>query len=171
MKTLRKITLAGAALAVAFSGAALACPAGGEAHAQGMGMHGGAHGQGMGHGMGRGMAMHAGQGGHAGGMHGGQGMEQRLTTLKSELKLTSQQEPAWQKFEQAVKAQQTGHGQGHGAMQPGADPMQSRIAWMEQRLAGMKTVAKAQQDLYKVLTPEQKSVADSFFGAPVGQQS
>lgn len=154
MKRLRTITAGAAVLAVALSGAALADR-----------NHGGEHGQGMGHRM---AMQHGGHGGHGGGMRHGQGMEQRLTTLKSELKLAAQQEAAWQTFEQTVKAQQAAHGQGHVAMHQGADPMQSRIAHMEQRLAGMKAVAKARDDLYQVLTPEQKTVADRFFGGRHG---
>ena len=85
--------------------------------------------------------------------------EAHLGKLKTELKLTAEQEPTWQVFEKTVKAQQNEH-RGKHDMAKGADPMQGRIEFMEQRLAGMKTVAKARADLYAVLTPEQKVVAD-----------
>jgi hypothetical protein len=85
--------------------------------------------------------------------------EAHLGKLKTELKLTAEQEPAWQVFEKTVKAQQNTH-RGKHDMEKGTDPMQGRIAFMEQRLAGMKTIAKARADLYAVLTPEQKAIAD-----------
>lgn len=87
------------------------------------------------------------------------GPEAHLGTLKAELKLTAEQEPAWQAFEKTVRAQMSSHAAGHAAAKD-ADPMQARIAHMEQRLAGMKEVQKARTDLYKVLTPEQKAVFD-----------
>jgi hypothetical protein len=43
--------------------------------------------------------------------------------------------------------------------------MASNTAWMTQRLAGMQAVTTALSDLYAVLTPEQRTVADQSFGA------
>jgi Spy/CpxP family protein refolding chaperone len=88
------------------------------------------------------------------------GPEAHLSTLKTELKLTAEQEPAWQAFEKTVREQVASHGPGLAGTTAGTDPMQARITFMEQRLAGMKIVAKARADLYSVLTPEQKAVAD-----------
>ena len=82
-----------------------------------------------------------------------------LDALKTELKLTAKQEPAWQAFEKTVRAQMSAHAAGQ-AKAEGTDPMQARITHMEQRLAGMKEVQKARTDLYKVLTPEQQAVLD-----------
>jgi protein CpxP len=87
--------------------------------------------------------------------------EAHLSKFKTELKLTAAQEPAWQAFEKTVKAQQNAH-HGKHDMTEGGDPMQARIDFMEQRLAGMKAVAKARADLFAVLTPEQKAVADNM---------
>jgi protein CpxP len=143
MKTLGKVAIGAAVLSVTLAGIAIADSD-----------HGAMHGPGMGMGM---------QHGAHGAMRHGQGMEEHLTTLKSDLKLTAKQEPAWQAFEQTVRNQKATHEQGHGPAQAGTDPMESHIAFMEQRLAGMKAVSKARQDLYKVLTPEQKTTADSFF--------
>jgi len=147
MKTLGKVAIGAAVLSVALAGIAIADSD-----------HGGMRGPGMG------MAMQ--HGAHGGAMRHGQAMEQHLATLKSELKLTSQQEPAWQAFEQTVHSQKAAHEQGRGPAQAGTDSMESHIAFMEQRLTGMKAVAKARQDLYKVLTPEQKTIADRFFSGP-----
>lgn len=89
-------------------------------------------------------------------------VEQHLSTLKSELKLNAGQETAWQTFEYAVRKQMAA--QTHPkAPAADTDPMENRIARMEQRLAGMKVIAKARQDLYNVLNPDQKAIADRFF--------
>ena len=96
------------------------------------------------------------------------GPEAHLGTLKTELKLSAEQEPAWQAFEKTVREQVAAHGPGPAGMAAGTGPMQGRIAFMEQRLAGMKTVAKARADLYSVLTPEQKTVADRLMSGPHG---
>ncbi|MEJ2441046.1 MAG: Spy/CpxP family protein refolding chaperone [Gammaproteobacteria bacterium] len=88
-----------------------------------------------------------------------------LDTLKTELKLTAKQQPAWDTFEKAVRAQMAAHGAGHRmghGMASGPDGMQAHIAFMEQRLAGMKTILKARTALEQVLTPEQKAVFDQF---------
>jgi len=116
------------------------------------------------HGYGPGM----GQGRHSFGpmgqcQQGGPGAH--LDNLKTELKLTDKQTPAWQAFETAVRAQMAAHGAGRGmrqGMSGGPDAMQAHIAFMEQRLAGMKTILKARTDLYQVLTPEQKAVFDQY---------
>jgi Spy/CpxP family protein refolding chaperone len=150
MKTSRKIALGTfAVLGIAFGAVALA-------HEHGPMM--------MGHGH-DGHAQHEGKG-HC---HDG-GPEARLDALKSELKLTAAQEPAWQAFESAVQAQKDAHRGKHDMhdMAEGADPMQARIEHMEQRLAGMKAVAQARADLYAVLTPEQKAVADRLMSGPRG---
>jgi periplasmic protein CpxP/Spy len=103
--------------------------------------------------------------GHGPGGHGAKGQchdggpEARLDALKSELKLSPAQEPAWQAFESAVQAQKNAHGAGHD-MTEGTDPMQSRIDHMEKSLAGMKEIQKARTALYQVLTTEQKAVLD-----------
>jgi len=47
-------------------------------------------------------------------------------------------------------------------MANGPDGMQAHIAFMEQRVAGMKMILKARTALYQVLTPEQKTVFDQF---------
>ena len=82
-----------------------------------------------------------------------------LDSLKTALKLTAKQQPAWQAFEKAVRSQMATHGTGH-PMATGPDAMKAHIAFMEQRLAGMKAIEKARTDLYQVLTTEQKAVFD-----------
>ncbi len=93
-------------------------------------------------------------------------VDEHLASLKDRLKLKSQQTDAWQSFETAVRAQAQGMAQARASKgrtaETGTDAMEARIAFMEQRLAGMKTVLKARNDLYAVLTPEQKTVADKL---------
>ncbi len=95
--------------------------------------------------------------------------EQRLTGLKSELKLTAQQEPLWQAFAEKSKAES---GKGMQAMQqrikddkPVSAP--ERMAQMQgalkDRLAAMESVNESFSRLYAALTPEQKAVADKQF--------
>ena len=82
-----------------------------------------------------------------------------LSKLKTELKLTAAQEPAWNTFEKTIKEQMGKHPHDQ-KMAEGTDPMQAKIAFMEQRLAGMKAVQKARADLYQTLSPEQKAIFD-----------
>ena len=126
-----------------------------------------AQGPGYGHGpggYGHTMGMH----GPGGGMHGPQGyggagmVDTHLNAIKSELKLTADQTKAWEAFEKTVRTQvQTMH-EGRTAMRSGGQNPDAHIAFMEQRLEGMKAVQKARTDLYAVLTPEQKSVIDRY---------
>lgn len=41
--------------------------------------------------------------------------------------------------------------------------MSQHTEMMKQRLAGMETMANAVKDLYAILTPEQKAIADKHF--------
>jgi Spy/CpxP family protein refolding chaperone len=126
-----------------------------------------AQGPGFGHGpggYGHAMGMH----GSGGGMHGPQGyggtgmVDTHLIAIKSELKLTDNQTKTWEAFEKSVRNQvQTMH-EGRTAMHAGGQNPDAHIAFMEQRLEGMKAVQKARTDLYAVLTPEQKSVIDRY---------
>jgi hypothetical protein len=89
--------------------------------------------------------------------------EAYLDKLKKELKLTAEQQPAWQAFETAVREQakaMTDAGPWH-AERHDSD---AHIAFMEQRLAGMKAISQARAELFKVLTPEQQSVFDQRRG-------
>jgi len=169
MKRIHKI-LAGTAgaLSLVVMTAVAAAPEGTVGPYQGMGpgfggmgmMHGGAYG-----------GMH---GGMYGGMYGGGPAAmsaQYLTGLKTALAITPQQETAWQAFaakasEQAAVMQAT-HLQQHQAIDattPAPDRMAQRLGLMTQHLAGMQAVNAAFKDLYAVLTPQQRSVADQQFG-------
>ncbi|MDP2824017.1 MAG: Spy/CpxP family protein refolding chaperone [Sulfuritalea sp.] len=98
-------------------------------------------------------------------------VEQRLTRLKNELKLTAEQEPLWQVFAEKSKAEA---GKGMQAMRermkddkPVSAPerMAQMQGIMKQRLAAMESVNESFNRLYAGLTPEQKAAADKHFSA------
>lgn len=166
MKTLSKIVIA-AATAIGVTLAAAAYAHGpGFGYGQGMGMmgtHGGGPGVGM-HGMyggGPGLGMHGMyRGGGAGPCLGAETIGARLDAIESELKLTAEQTQAWKAFENTVRTQVQTMAAAHPHWSQNAD---EHIAFMEQRLEGVKAVQKARTDLYNVLTPEQKAVADRYW--------
>lgn len=96
-------------------------------------------------------------------------VENRLAFLKSELKITPEQEQAWQSFADTVKAQGAAMPRmGRNMTTSGTAPEQidQRIAFMQQRLERMRTASKAVQDLYGALTPKQQAIADRLLGRP-----
>lgn len=98
-------------------------------------------------------------------------VEQRLARLKTELKLSAQQEPLWQVFAEKSKSEA---GKGMQAMR---ERMQSdkpvtapeRLAQMQgqmkERVAALESVGESFNRLYAALTPEQKAAADKHFSA------
>lgn len=114
------------------------------------------------------------QGDHGRGGDIGAIAEKRLTNLKAELKITAQQEPAWQAFaakatEQA-KAMQAQRQQFMLARDKTApehvsapDRMAQHLSQMKQHLASMEGVQATVKDLYAALTPEQRALADKHF--------
>jgi Spy/CpxP family protein refolding chaperone len=102
-------------------------------------------------------------------MDPGARVEQRLSRLKSELKLTAQQEPLWQAFAEKSTAEA---GKGMQAMRErsqGDTPVSApeRLAQMQtmmkDRVAAMESVNASFNRLYSALTPEQKAAADKHF--------
>jgi len=179
MKRIHKI-LAGAAGTLALV-TTVAIAQGGPGYGMGPGMMHGGPGMGMGPGMmhgGPGMGMGPGkmQGGMGPGMMQGGGgpgamSAQHLTDMKTRLAITAEQEPAWQAFsakaaEQAtlMQAMHAQHQQAADANEAAPDRMARHIGLMTQRLAGMQAMNAAMKDLYGVLTPEQRTVADQSFG-------
>jgi Spy/CpxP family protein refolding chaperone len=175
MKSTTKIIAAAAAAAtvsLAVAGAVYAHPGTGMGPGMGGG-HGMGHGMGMGvgHRMGRGPGMGPGAGAGAGsGFDMAAAATARAAQLKSQLKITPEQEQAWQAYE-ALVAQQAAsmqamrdqfHAQAQNA-QPGAAPpdfaahRQSMIALRETKQTAHSAAMK---DLYAVLTPEQRTIAD-----------
>jgi Spy/CpxP family protein refolding chaperone len=122
---------------------------------------------GMGHCYGPGMGMGPGHGSMAG-VDPAAMAETRLGELKTQLKITSAQEGAWQTFAAQAKQQAASMQAIHAQMQDGTgtapERMAQRTAAMQQRAAGMATMTNAFGSLYAVLTPEQKAIADQNVG-------
>ncbi len=116
------------------------------------GMHGHGHGPGAGT---QGMSRGAG----AGPCTGPDKMGARLDAIESELNLTAEQSQAWEAFENVVRTQMQTMSAAHPHW---SQDENEHIAFMEQRLEGMKAVQKAKTELYDVLTPEQKAMADRY---------
>ncbi|WIM05983.1 MAG: Spy/CpxP family protein refolding chaperone [Candidatus Nitricoxidivorans perseverans] len=95
--------------------------------------------------------------------------EQRLSLLKSELKITPEQEPLWQAFAEKSKAEA---GKGFKAMRDSAqdqnltapERMDRMTAMMKERLTAMESVRESFKRLYDALTPEQRKAADQHAG-------
>ena len=118
-----------------------------------------------------------------GGMHGGQGMRgmsgessQQLGELKAALKLTAEQQPVWEKFEQLVGEQNAARRQMRESMHSGSGDhsalRNTMIAWQKEAFAQRSA---ARQALYAVLTAEQRVEADRYIGpgqalAGIGRQ-
>lgn len=102
-------------------------------------------------------------------MEPGARAEQRLTRLKTDLKLTAQQGPLWQAYAEKYK---TEAGKGMQAMResmqgdkpvPAPERMAQMQSMMKDRLAAMDSVHESFNRLYAALTPEQKVTADKHF--------
>jgi Spy/CpxP family protein refolding chaperone len=158
MRTLSKLVVA------TLAGITVAGAASTFAHGPGYGP-GGGYGP-RGHGSGAWMMGRYGGGPGAGPCVGVGGSGTRLEALKDELKLTAEQTKAWAAFEQAIAEQRQFMIERHAGWSQNAD---EHIAFMERRLAGMKAVQQARKELYSVLTPEQKAIADRLgFSGPRG---
>ncbi|MGE0099073.1 MAG: Spy/CpxP family protein refolding chaperone [Hydrogenophaga sp.] len=94
--------------------------------------------------------------------------DQRIGDLKNELKITAAQESAWTAFASKAKEQAQTMQARRAKMQESAGPTPDRMAqraeFMKQRMVSMESMNAAMKDLYAVLTPEQKALADQRFG-------
>jgi len=164
MKRASKIAVGiGAALTLALSAAVV------NAHSHGYGP-----GAGMGPGGGMGWGMGGGMGGYGMGRQAmananpASVMEGRLAFLKSELKITTGQEAAWQayaaKAKQQAEAMQAWHRFDTQPQASAPDRLAQHNEFMKQRVAQMDGMTSALKDLYAALTPEQKTIADQRLG-------
>ena len=143
------------AAALAASAAAFAQP--GSGMGGGMGSH---RGPGMGPGGSMGMAMHG----------DAATVGSRLSAIKAELKITPAQEASWTKFEtymaQQAATRQAAREQMRTQMQTAqADGSKSDFTAMRANMQKVREAHQADhraafQELYAVLTPEQKAIAD-----------
>jgi hypothetical protein len=136
----------------------------------------------MGHGM---------MGGLMGGMHGGGGylcgrmtahIDGRLAFLKTELKITPEQETLWKDYAAAVKdnAKTIGErctavmgmmgmmGQDDGKTASLPERLDAKEQFMMARLDALRAVGKALKPLYDALSDEQKQLADQFIKSSTG---
>ena len=186
MRNTRKLLVGAVAAAVLAAGSAvvIADPAGPGAGAENC-AHGAAgpgamgHGPGAGHGrmgFGPGTARD-GMGYGPGGGRGGHGMwsnptaavEGYLAALKVELKITPNQDSAWQAFTTKAKQQsetmtarreQMFAQTSAPANQTAPERLAQRTEFAKQSIANMEAMSAAVKDLYGTLTPEQKTLAD-----------
>jgi len=102
----------------------------------------------------------------------GQHMAGKLAFLKAELKITKDQETAWQDFSKAMADLDGQRAQLHETMRGSfkkdadasiVDRIDRRIAGMETGLSLMKKLSGAVKTLYGVLTPEQQKQANELF--------
>ncbi|MHB1199034.1 MAG: Spy/CpxP family protein refolding chaperone [Polaromonas sp.] len=140
----------------------------------GMGMGsgmGGTSGSGMGMGAGMGAGMGSGMG------MGGTMAASQLADLKVELKITPTQETAWLAFENQAKQQVTAmqalgsqmHNQKAGASS--TDFAAQHDAMTKLHDGSQAAQSTALKDLYAVLTPEQKAIADQRLNAMGGHHT
>jgi Spy/CpxP family protein refolding chaperone len=180
MKRLTRMAISvGTALTLGMAAAAVnAHPYG---HDQGWGPGYGMGGPGMGYGPGAGMG--PGRGGMGYGPGYGAGLrgygnpaaaaEARLAYLKSELKITSEQESAWKGFAENAKQQAEAMQALRTTMQGSTaatapERMELRNQIMKKRQEQMEKSTAAFKDLYAALTPEQRTLADQRFGGGPG---
>jgi Spy/CpxP family protein refolding chaperone len=173
MKTTTKFAAVSlATLSLALASAVFAHPGMGFGPGMGPGMD---HGMGMGMGYGMGPGMH-------GGMVGPETpavVGARLSDLKTELKITAAQDGAWQAYvavvqkqaeqRQALRTQMQAQMQDPKAAAP-VDRAAQHEAMMKVRDEHLATRSAALKDLYTVLTPEQKALADQRLQAMPGHR-
>jgi Spy/CpxP family protein refolding chaperone len=98
-------------------------------------------------------------------------VEGHLAALKVELKITPAQEKAWQTFADKTRKQAEARtaqrakfaGKKPADNVPAPERLAQRTAFMKQALASMEARTAAVTELYAVLTPEQKALADKQF--------
>lgn len=118
-------------------------------------------------------------GGYGAGPRGGYGqgaagagpterVEARLAFLKNELKITADQEAAWNAYAAQAKTQAETmaafHAQGPIAAETPAERIEQHAARMRLRADQAQAMSGAVKELFAVLTPEQKTIANQHFG-------
>jgi LTXXQ motif family protein len=107
------------------------------------------------------------RGGFGPGVNAESNAEARLAYLKTELKITADQEAAWQAYGASMKQQAT-QMQAFRTAMFSTQTAQERVALhaehAKQRAAGFEALDKSLRDLYAVLTADQKATADLYLG-------
>jgi hypothetical protein len=93
--------------------------------------------------------------------------QQRLTKLKTDLKITADQDGAWQTFATLMAQRRAAHEAAHAARTAPSGTAPERlgqlIEGLKLQLADRVAEQGALQDLYSVLSTEQRTVADQHF--------
>lgn len=103
-------------------------------------------------------------------------VERRITELHAKLKITDQQSKQWDAFAQtmrdnAQKADQAFHDRAQSiATMSAPDAMKSYADLTQLHADNMKKLSSSFNDLYAVLSPEQKQLADALYRNPNGKQ-
>ncbi|HET6377532.1 MAG TPA: Spy/CpxP family protein refolding chaperone [Methylocella sp.] len=102
---------------------------------------------------------------------------ERVAALKTELKITDAQMPAWNKFSDAVLAAAKSMDESmqsmHKHMQSGMkmslpEQVSHRLQMMSSRVAAMQSIKEALDPLYASFSDEQKKIADKLKIGPMG---
>lgn len=97
-------------------------------------------------------------------------VDARLAYLKDALKITPDQESAWDAYATQVKAQAATmaafHAQGPNAGQTAAERIEQHASRMKLRAEQAQAMSAAVKELFAVLTPEQQTIANQHFGGP-----
>lgn len=94
--------------------------------------------------------------------------EKHLAAFKKELNITSDQEQAWDAYAEKTKSsvkdiRDRMNEAMHDQPQTAPERFDRHIALMKERLANFEKMDEALKQLYAVLTPEQKAIADRHF--------
>lgn len=91
-------------------------------------------------------------------------VQKRLERLKSDLRITAEQEPQWSAFSNSVLQQMEQLKAAHQGMKerPTKAPerIDRQVEMMKQRLASFEAIAQAAKSLYGSLDPAQQQIAD-----------
>ncbi|MES9957141.1 MAG: Spy/CpxP family protein refolding chaperone [Sedimenticola sp.] len=94
--------------------------------------------------------------------------QERMEYLKFKLKITEEQEPAWQAFETAMLEKFGDRVERFAQRGSKAQlPMNERVEFMRERAVQMNAMADAIDKLYGSLTPGQQKIADEL--GPIGR--
>ena len=92
--------------------------------------------------------------------------QDRLETLKAQLKLTAAQEPAWNEFTKALESMRAKRGAMRGQarsgqLMPAPEYFRERAQWAEAHARRAQELARVVKAFYEKLTPVQRAVFDT----------
>jgi periplasmic protein CpxP/Spy len=96
-------------------------------------------------------------------------IDQRIAQMHQRLKITPEQEPAWQAFAQVMRDNMTSIEKAYAdrrasvATMSAPDNMRDFAQIEQERAAGIQKLAGAFQTLYETMSDDQKKIADGMF--------